>query len=53
MLPPIVEIFVLWHPDDQQGAEFAETIFDHFMKGPTFSGVIGGGVQVSLRSTGW
>lgn len=23
------------------------------MKGPTFSGVIGGGVQVSLRSTGW
>ncbi|SFT98651.1 TIR domain-containing protein [Sedimentitalea nanhaiensis] len=23
------------------------------MEGPTFSGVIGGGVQVSLRSTGW
>lgn len=53
MLPPILEIFVLWHPDDPQGAEFAETIFDHFMKGPTFSGVIGGGVQVSLRSAGW
>ncbi|GED47118.1 hypothetical protein HME01_29700 [Vreelandella aquamarina] len=53
MLPPILEIFVLWHPDDHRGAGFAETIFNHFMKGPTFSGLIGGGVQVSLRSTGW
>ncbi|SFD52253.1 TIR domain-containing protein [Roseivivax sediminis] len=53
MLPPILEIFVIWHPDDQQGAGLAETIFDHFMKGTTFSGVIGGGVQVSLRSAGW
>ncbi|MDI5935839.1 TIR domain-containing protein [Halomonas kalidii] len=53
MLPPILEIFVIWHPDDLRGADFAEKIFDHFMKGATFSGVIGGGVQVSLRSTGW
>jgi len=53
MLPPILEIFVVWHPDDDRGAQLAETIFDHFMTGPTFSGVIGGGVQVSFRSTGW
>ncbi|MBK5911492.1 hypothetical protein CCR85_08315 [Rhodothalassium salexigens] len=53
MLPPILEIFVLWHPDDSRGAQSARTIFDHFMTGPTFSGVIGGGVQVSFRSEGW
>lgn len=53
MLPPILEIFVLWHPDDQRGADIAEMIFNHFMEGPSFSGLIGGGVQVSLRSTGW
>lgn len=53
MLPPILEIFVVWHPDDHSGAERAKIIFEHFMHGPTFSGVIGGGVQVSFRSAGW
>lgn len=53
MLPPILEIFVVWHPQDTNGAELSRTIFDHFMRGPTFSGIIGGGVQVSLRSAGW
>lgn len=53
MLPPILEIFVVWHPQDRNGAERAKVIFDHFMRGPTFSGVIGGGIQVSLRSAGW
>ena len=53
MLPPILEIFVIWHPEDHRGADFARAIFEHFMQGPTFSGVIGGGVQVSLRSAGW
>ncbi|PQA86020.1 toll/interleukin-1 receptor domain-containing protein [Hyphococcus luteus] len=53
MLPPILEIFVVWHPQDTPGADLAKTIFNHFMHGPTFSGVIGGGIQVSLRSTGW
>lgn len=53
MLPPILEIFVVWHPDDHVGMEKAKIIFEHFMKGPTFSGVIGGGIHVSFRSTGW
>ncbi|MHC0055532.1 hypothetical protein [Actibacterium sp. D379-3] len=53
MLPPILEIFVVWHPEDRRGTDFATAIFNHFMQGPTFSGVIGGGVQVSLRSAGW
>ena len=53
MLPPILEIFVVWHPRDARGTDFATIVFNHFMQGLTFSGVIGGGVQVSLRSAGW
>ena len=53
MLPPILEIFIVWHPDDADGARFARTIFAHFMQRPSFLGVIGGGIQVSLRSVGW
>lgn len=53
MIPPILEIFVIWHPHDGNGANLARTIFSHFMHGPTFSGVIGGGIQVSLRSASW
>lgn len=53
MLPPILEIFVVWHPDDPRGGDVAESIFEHFMQSPTFSGVIGGGIQVSFRSAGW
>lgn len=53
MLPPILEVFVVWHPEDNEGADFARVIFEHFMHGATFAGVIGGGIQVSMRSTGW
>jgi len=53
MLPPILEIFLVWHPEDKAGEGLAKDVFDHFMHGPTFSGVIGGGIQVSLRSSGW
>lgn len=53
MLPPILEIFVVWHPDDEGGANIADAVFDHFMLGSTFSGVIGGGIQVSFRSAEW
>ncbi|WP_299810449.1 hypothetical protein [uncultured Roseibium sp.] len=53
MLPPVLEIFLIWHPQDEAGAALAEAIFKHFMHGPTFSGVIGGGIQVSMRSATW
>lgn len=53
MLPPVLEIFIVWHPDDRQGAEMANVIFQHFMHGPIFSGLIGGGIQVSFRSEAW
>ncbi|WP_155773920.1 TIR domain-containing protein [Rhodovulum sp. MB263] len=53
MLPPIIEVFIVWHPQDTSGLQTADAIFKHFMHGPTFSGVIGGGIQVSFRSTPW
>ena len=52
MLPPVLEIFVLWHPRDAVGRDIAEELVAHF-RGVSFSGVIGGGIHVSLRSTGW
>ena len=53
MLPPVIEVYVVWHPGDGRGVGVARSIFDHFMQSPTFSGLIGGGVQVSFRSAGW
>lgn len=53
MLPPVLELVILWHPGDGEGADIAQQIFNHFMVGPTFSGIIGGGIHVSLRSEGW
>lgn len=53
MLPPILEIFVVWHPQDTKGAGLAQTLFNHFMYSPILSSVIGGGIHVSLRSMAW
>lgn len=52
MLPPVLEIFVIWHPEDPDGQSIAEELVAHF-RSVSFSGVVGGGVHVSLRSAGW
>lgn len=52
MLPPLLEIYVIWHPDDGHGAEVADRLIDHF-HGTAFSGLIGGAVEVFVRSEGW
>ena len=52
MLPPILEIYVLWHPDDRAGSEAANQIFEHFSR-TIFSGLIGGAIEVFVRSEGW
>jgi hypothetical protein len=52
MLPPLLEIYVVWHPDDRGGADFADRLIDHF-HGTAFSGLIGGAVEVFVRSDGW
>src|SRR5580658_3044777 len=52
MLPPVLEIFVVWHPSDQDGLDAANQFVDHF-HGTLFSGLIGGAVEVYIRSEGW
>jgi len=50
--PPILEIYVVWHPDDDLGYQVADWLTDHF-HGPAFAGLAGGAVEVYRRSTGW
>jgi hypothetical protein len=52
MLPPVLEIYVVWHPDDAQGETIAGEIVEHF-HGTAFTGLIGGAVEVLVRSEGW
>ena len=52
MLPPVLEVYVVWHPGDPGGVIAAEQIFQHF-HGTLFSGLIGGAVEVYVRSVGW
>jgi hypothetical protein len=52
MLPPILEIFVLWHPQDTGGAALADRVLEHF-HGNAFSGLLGGAVEVYMRHAGW
>ncbi len=52
VLPPLLEIYVAWHPDDRDGSDVAELLIDHF-HGTAFSGLIGGAVEVFVRSDGW
>lgn len=52
LIPPILEVCVLWHPDDEIGAHVAETLLEHF-HGTTFAGLVGGAVEVYTRSAGW
>jgi hypothetical protein len=52
MLPPVAEVYVVWHPDDRVGERIARDIVEHF-QGTPFTGLIGGGVEVFVRSAGW
>lgn len=52
MLPPVLEIYVVWHPKDSTGASIAAEIIDHF-RGTAFTGLIGGAVEVFVRSESW
>ena len=48
MLPPVLEIYVVWHPGDGAGAVTAEDFVQHF-HGTPFTGLIGGAVEELLR----
>ncbi len=52
MLPPILEIYVLWHPKDAEAEQLAKTIAEHF-HGNSYSGLLDGAVEVYIRSAGW
>src|SRR6202035_513043 len=52
MIPPILEICVVWHPQDADGEAVAEQFVEHF-HGSAFSGLIGGAVEIYVRSEGW
>jgi hypothetical protein len=49
MLPPILEIYVVWHPGDSAGHRIADLLLEHF-RGTGYSGLIGGAIDVYIRS---
>ena len=52
VLPPILEIYVVWHPDDTEGVQVADWLIEHF-HGTPYSGLAGGAVEVYTRSSPW
>lgn len=52
MLPPVLEVYVVWHPEDGEGRTIANEFVEHF-HGTAFTGLIGGAVEVFIRSEGW
>ena len=52
MLLPVMEIYVVWHPQDTGGYGIAEEFIEHF-HGNAFRGLIGGAIEVFVRSEGW
>lgn len=53
MLPPVLEVYVLWHPDDDAaGKPLMDRLVAHF-HGNAYSGLLGGAIEVFARSQGW
>lgn len=52
VLPPILDIYVVWHPDDTEGEVVMGWLLDHF-QGTPYGGLVGGAVEVYTRSTPW
>lgn len=52
MIPPVLEIYVVWHPSEVKAAEVAGELVEHF-NGTIFTGLIRGAVEVFMRSEGW
>lgn len=52
LIPPILEIFVFWHPEDLAGERVTAALLEHF-HGTAFAGLVGGAVEVYARSAAW
>jgi hypothetical protein len=50
--PPVLDIFVVWHPDELGGEDVFAQLDDHYHS-PAFSGLAGGAVDVYGRSVAW
>jgi hypothetical protein len=51
-MPPILDLFVVWHPLDDLGEQVADQLARHFHSA-TFSGLAGGAIEVYVRSVAW
>ena len=51
-MPPILEVFVVWHPGDEGGRQIGEALLHHFHS-VAYSGLAGGAVEVYLRGDSW
>ena len=51
MLPPVLELYLVWNPSDARARATADEFVDHF-HGTAFTGLIGGAVEVLVRSEG-
>ncbi|WP_239656191.1 toll/interleukin-1 receptor domain-containing protein [Mycobacterium riyadhense] len=51
-VPPILDVYVVWHPGDAAGEGIFRRLHDHFHS-ETYSGLAGGAVEVYGRSVGW
>lgn len=51
-IPPILDVLVVWHPDDTTSAQRFVELHEHFHS-PAFSGLAGGAVEVYARSEPW
>ena len=47
--PAVLDIFVIWHPEDVMGATICDTLFEHYHS-DFFSGLAGSAVEVYGRS---
>jgi len=53
VVPPVLEVFVLWHPaDEAAGGALMKRLLEHF-HGNAYSGLLGGAIEVFARSQGW
>ena len=52
MVPFLVDIYVVWHPDDTEGQRIAGWLLDHY-HGTPYVGLVGGAIEVYTRSAPW
>ncbi|WP_264020104.1 hypothetical protein, partial [Mycobacterium kubicae] len=51
-VPPILDVYVVWHPGDVVGEDVFRRLHRHFHS-ETYSGLAGGAVEVYGRSAAW